>query len=292
MHTMSDPFSSFLQEIQQQLSDPSSPMYLPLLILEQTPPYDPYQAGTWDFGAIAPPTGTTLANNICQPIGMNQNPPAIWIPTPAGNNPPNPVPSLLLTNVLVVGLANAKLTSLVSNPPGSFNLMATINFGQLSGQVQGYTLQPNIVVSGNFTLSQSCCPITPPNNTACSGSSLQEVGTGTFTVTLSGSSGTTALGVSFQGSYPELLVTVQSMTFAQGTMTTSVAIDNIPNQAIWSQQAGVAFNTPGTQQLIINQINQTLASPSSQASLGTVLQNAMNQYLKQQNLYPYGPLPS
>jgi hypothetical protein len=164
-----DPFTSFLNELQQQLSDPNSNLYLPRIVLEQQPPYDPYAAGGWDFGAIAPPEGTTLATSLCGAIGLAQPNPEIWIATPAATSPaPDfPLPVLTLTEVTVIGLANAKLTSLVPNPPNSFNLQATITFGLLSGTVtygnnQSYTLSPNIVVSGRFKMSQSCCAITPP----------------------------------------------------------------------------------------------------------------------------------
>jgi hypothetical protein len=292
-----DPFTSFLNELEQELSNPNSNMYLPRLVLEQQPPYDPYVAGDWPFGSIQPPEGPVLASSICGAIGVAQQPSQIWIATPANNAPAPeyPLPWLKLTNVTVVGLANVKLASLVADPPNSFNLKATIDFGLLSGTApdsnnQPYPLSPNIVVSGSFILGQSCCPITPPNKTSCSGPSNDEIGTGTFTTTIQGSIGSALFEVSFQSQAPELLVNVTNMQFTSGPINTTVAIDKIPNQQIWDQQAQTAFNSSTTQALIVNQINQVLGGTSAQQTLSTVLQASMNQYLQQQNLYPYGPL--
>jgi hypothetical protein len=292
-----DPFTSFLNELEGELSDPSSNMYLPRLVLEQQPPYDPYMAAPWTFGSIQPPEGPVLAKSICGAIGVAQQPSQIWIATPANNSPAPkyPLPYLVLTNVQVVGLANVKLASLVADPPNSFNLKATINFGLLTGTAPDhnnnpYPLSPNIVVTGSFSLGQSCCQITPPNKTSCSGPSNDEVGTGTFTTTIKGSSGSALFEISFQSQAPELLVNVTDMQFTSGPISTTVVIDNIPNASVWDQQAQAAFNNSTTQALIVGQINQVLGGTSAQQTLSSVLQSSMNQYLQQQNLYPYGPL--
>jgi hypothetical protein len=177
-------------------------------------------------------------------------------------------------------------------------LTTTVEFSTLpSGS--GYPTQ--VVIAGNFALTvYCCCPPTSPPGSPCppGGPTDAHTGAGTFSATIPNSSATvvcTVNNLNNPGVIPTL--TADKFSFSVPTnpstggpnMNVSVDITSVPpnQQSAWNKQAMKVFNDPAALTSILNTLIATMNQPSDLAVLANILTTQLDNYLRQQGLYPY-----
>jgi len=252
------------------LNNPSSAYYLPTLITKAG--FAPnYHAGSWQVGTITGDGGSQAAQNICAataPFGQN------YIPTPGS------LPDLQLSDILLNNLDKVSMPSAPqSSGPDGMTITATLYF-------------TNILISGSFILTQSCCPSS--NLQTCDpGSTLPpQVGKGTFTLTIGGQS--TAVAVTHISALAPNTLTVvadsivYTVNYAQMVATVDITnIDDPDQRAKWNVQAAKAFNYLPTQQVMVKAMNADLGGPGPLQQVGQQLTNYIDGYLQSTHQYPY-----
>jgi hypothetical protein len=276
---------------------PGNQYYLPTWLVNNN--YDPYGANkaiSWTV-VLTDPGVIQTAASICPTIDITSSPcqdPNAQFIGAQNNNPtlqlgdPNVQGSLQVT-----GASNADMTAMISDPNNPYNITASGAISTLPN------LPQNVILTGQFTFTQYCCCST--DNVTCQGPPVPEVGTGTFTATMVG---TPTFQIYFQITnlaQNVLDIKVVGMTFTppyqQGTQTpniqVTVNITSIPtgaNRQSYNNMAMLAFNSPSALQNIAQQINVILGDPAQLSFFSTVLTGVIDGYLKDNNLYPFGPL--
>jgi hypothetical protein len=263
-----------LDKLKVQLNDPSSSIYLPTVIKQAG--YDPFTPkDPWSMDSLPAPGGTIAAKNIC--TGVFQSKGEFGIPTPTA-----PLPSLLVTDSTgalgptVTGASNMLVTSMLAG--GSDGRTIT---------VQTY-FSANILVSGNFVLTQSCCQTS--DHKTCAGSPESEVGKGTAVATLGVQQSPPPITVVQQISQlgPNLLTfVVESVQYQPDPSTLDIQAKVIDLPDYWQQSVDEVLGNVQTKQAIIQQINVQLVSSGFLQTLGTQLTTRIDQYLKDNHMYPF-----
>lgn len=262
-----------LDKLKTQLNDPTSSIYLPTIIKNSG--YDPFVGTPWSMDQLPAPGGTLAAKNICTGVFQSQG--EFGIPTPTA-----PLPSLLVTDSTgtkgptVTGASNMVVTSMTAGGADG----RTIN-------VQTY-FSADILVTGNFVLTQSCCQTV--DHKTCADAAEQEIGKGTAVATL---------GV--QQTPPPITVVQQISALAPGVLTfvvNSVQYSPDPNtftiaakvenlEPFWQQSVDEVLGSVQTKQAIIQQINVELVRSGFLTTLGEKLTTQIDQYLKDNHMYPF-----
>lgn len=262
-----------LDKLKAQLNTPGSSIYLPTII--KSAGYDPFVGTPWSMDQLPAPGGTVAAKNIC--TGVFQSRGQFGIPTPT-----TPLPSLLVTDSTgakgptVTGASNMVVTSMTAG--GSDGRTITVQTW-FSAEIQ---------VTGNFVLTQSCCQTS--DHKTCADAAEQEIGKGTAVATL---------GV--QQTPPPITVVQQISALAPGVLTfvvNSVNYNPDPNtfsisakvenlEPFWQQSVDEVLGSVQTKQAIIQQINAQLVSSGFLTTLGNQLTTRIDQYLKDNHMYPF-----
>jgi hypothetical protein len=270
-----------LQGLLPQLNQPG-PNYLPTIIQTRTQfdpqasPYVGYPAGSWPFGSLSGSEGQQGAANICtavQPYG------AIYLPAP----PPNDMPSISLSSIMVKNLSMANVASLhAAGPDNAIMINAVIAWGTL--QAHGFA---GIEISGRFSIVQQCCSASDgvhcdPNTTLNSNN-----GTGSFVLSIPAASVTAQIPI-LTLAPGNLTLGVQSIDFQGDTskMSVTVTIDNIPHADSWATHAQEILDSPAIKQEFNTKISQQLMS--DQGEIAQALTQNIDAYLQSTHQYPYG----
>jgi hypothetical protein len=153
--------------------------------------------------------------------------------------------------------------------------------------VQTY-FSANILVSGNFVLTQSCCQTS--DHKTCAGSPESEVGKGTAVATLGVQQSPPPITVVQQISQlgPNLLTfVVESVQYQPDPSTLDIQAKVIDLPDYWQQSVDEVLGNVQTKQAIIQQINVQLVSSGFLQTLGTQLTTRIDQYLKDNHMYPF-----
>jgi hypothetical protein len=243
--------------------DPQSNLFLPKQIQGQTnPTYEPYVAGHWDAVNLA--AGTAAAAAVCTD-------------EPGGDYvvEPNTTPALLLSNVTIEGVSNAK------PDPMSVNNDVVSASATLSTYDSSVAPTP-LTVLGDFSLTQHCCPT--DDFQTCSGPEVDFTGTGTFAVNILSSNVSATLLLGESGD--NLTVTVQTLDWTASSdasnITATVDIESIPedaNRDSWDTYTEEALNSDEARAQLVVNVQQVLAQPSTLDSLSQLITNAINSIL-------------
>jgi len=291
-----------LLKFQAKANDTTSPYFLPLLLSGLSNPqiFPALTVNQWEF-SLTGFSGEQMAQNICAmtaPFGQVQQPTSstAFPDIVLGKSPQQPVGV-----AQVQGLINATFGTPTISGPGQNIVSVGIQFGAWTQSQVGAKLQPGLApggaalsLSGTFAITQSCC-LADASNNCIPGSTNNQIGWGTFTMTfgsktaggavnVTGSAVSTVSVVSMQP--PQVAVAVSQIQLVVADLSqmnatvdvTSIPIDQHREQ--WNTQAGKALNDPSAKQNIIANINAVLGSPSNLTAIQTLLESQMNAYLK------------
>ena len=261
----------FLQWIANHLWPELTPSYLQKLVVQEG--YDPYKFN-WDLQTVPVPNFQRPAQEICTNTHPQASPP--W--TFSGP------PSVDISGSVITGLSNV---SVIGGPPtvqpdgsGTYDGIVTIALSFPSLNIQ----------NGPFKLTQGCCqPPLGQYNCSSNDPSDQQVGSGTYNLTIQQASGTCTFGVNVQ----PVLVDAQSVkltiTNLSDISVTNINITSIPPNSkpgTWSEYADNAFNTPGAHQALIDAIANALNGANELQHLGAVLTTTITNWMNSGN-YPW-----
>lgn len=297
----SSPLQQLIDELYQELKDPNSSWYAPNLVLSNH--YDPYtgipynpssKGVNWDFGQMTDPDFVTNAASICPTIAIESGNDCVGYK--AAPAPPH-YPTLSLTDVVITGLSNVTVQPPVLGDDG-VTLTTTVDFSQPSA---GSNYPKVVTLAGNFSLTIFCCcpPASNPRAPCESGATIDtRTGSGTFSATIPASSATltcTINNVNNPGVIPTLtankfVMTVPNKPDNSGpNMSITIDITSVPpnEQQGWNNQATKVFNNPQALAAILNQLNTQLNQSGDLQTLGDILTQQLDDYLRAHGLYPY-----
>lgn len=155
-------FEMIFKLLAEKMNDSSSKFYLPELLKNQKPSYEPYLISKWDIGEIQLGTDSELigaADAICSTSTIGNH---------DGKHQGNP--KISMTNIKIAGLSNVKIDgSPIFDSTDDSIVSCKLLFSTLSNP--NY---PPLSISGSFDLTQGCY-----SNTAKQ--SFTQEGQGTFT---------------------------------------------------------------------------------------------------------------
>jgi hypothetical protein len=250
-------------------SNPASSVYLPSAILASTNPVlDPFAAGgPLDLGnmnAINPQGGA----NICATVGPVSE---LYI------NTPNTPLDLTVSEVVVTGLSNIIAAPPLVIQPASSETNQVFGLAAL-GTLAGWSTQ--LGISGNYTLSLSCCPANSENPSTCGGPSSQYTGGGTFSATIASAAVSAAVTVGTDEN-DQLTATVDQVFLhidpnivnpQNVVWTLTINADVNP---VWITQAQQDFDSSLVTGAIVSQIEASMNAPSALSSLSAILTNTI-----------------
>lgn len=255
----------------QALNNPGSPYYLPTVIVNGGfAPAGGFPAGGWSVGAITGDGGVQGAQNICAdtaPFGQNQ------IPVPGA------LPDLQLSDVTIGNLVDVVMPAApTAGGPDGLTVTGTLSFS-------------DIVISGNFVLTQQCCLTTDLKTCQPNTTQPPQQGSGDFKLSIGASSATAVLYIS-EIATNVLTIVCNSISYVVNpqTMNASVNVSSIPDpgqRAKWNVQVDKAFNYLPTQQVIISAMNASLGGADARQKIGAALTAQIDSYLQSTHQYPY-----
>jgi hypothetical protein len=259
--------------------DSKSPFFLPTLLQNQTDPtYEPYQDSTWSPSLLGlPPQG---AVTVCA-TGRDGFP-----MIPVANTT-----QLVFTNVLVLGLSNARLGLPTIDEDA---ITSTVQFGQLTGLPYPNrpglsnlpaTVPTTITISGSYNLQQGCCPTT--DNTTCSGPDVTLAGYGTFVAQITNATATGLVRIAPNASTnaTQLIATVDTLTFTTNTnnFTVSATLEEITDpddQQSFQEFVDSTLSNNATLQIFVDRLNSILTSSDTKTRFGALITAAINTFLE------------
>jgi len=289
-----------LLKFQAKSQDKTSEYFLPVLLSTVSNPqiFPSLTVDHWDFN-LTGDAGSQVAKNICAataPFLENQ------IPTSSSAYPAITLGTsqYFAGKVDVLGLIDASLGTPTVSGPNNDVVNAAIQFGAYTTKDKlPDSVTPGIppdgsalVLSGTFTLNQSCC-LTEDLTTCLPNSQNNQIGWGNFTMTFG--SKTTAGAPNVTGSAvaqvlvasmqpPQVAIKVSQILLTVSDLDqvkTTVQITSIgDHQKEWNEQAEKALNDPSAKNNIIANVNAVLGSPNNLTAIQTLLQDQMNAYLK------------
>ena len=291
-----------LLKFQAKANDPTSDYFLPLLLSGITNPliFPILTVRQWEF-TLTGEDGTQFAQNICASTA-----PIFKVQIPSSSKA---FPDIILGesikqpagNLQIQGLIDASFGTPVVSGPDQNVVTTAIQFGAWEASKVPAKLQPGLppagsalVLSGTFSMDQSCC-IADQNNACIAGTQNIQTGWGTFTMTFGAK--TSSGGVNVTGATvgavsvvsmqpPQVALAVNQITLAVADlaqMNATIDVTSIPidqHRAEWNKQAEKAMNDEGTKKNIIANVNAVLGSPDNLTSIQSLLEDQMNAYLK------------
>jgi hypothetical protein len=291
-----------LLKFQAKANDPTSNYFLPLLLSGIASPviFPELTVEQWEF-SLTGDDGTQMAQNICATTAPWDQ---VQIPSSS-----TAFPDIILGasvkqpagNLQIKGLIDASLGTPTVSGPDQNVVSTAIQFGAWGVSKMPSTLQPGLpadgsalVLSGTFTMNQSCC-FADPSNRCVPGTTNTQTGWGTVTMTfgartaggdvnVTGSASGTVSVVSTNPPQVAMAASAITLSVADLTqMTATIDVTSIPvnkHRQQWNQQADKAMNDPSTKRNIISNINAVLGSPNNLNSIQRLLEGQMNAYLK------------
>src|SRR5271165_68518 len=273
------------------INTPGTSYYLPTWVL--TNGYDPYgktEAITWSV-ALTDQTVIQTAASICAQLYQNgevcKDPNAFYIA--ASGNPP-----VLVAggndpgDLLISGFSNAVMASMTSQTSDPYTIVAIAKFSTLPN------FPPNAVISGKFTFTEYCC--CSLDQKVCTTTPEAAVGSGKFIATIDGSATATITFKITDLSPGVLTIGVQGINLVMPTkngnpaITITIDITSIPkgvNSKTYNDAAMEAFNSPQGLNNIAAQINSIMNQPVQLATIGDILTQVIDGYLKNSHQYPF-----
>jgi len=273
------------------INTPGTSYYLPTWV--QTNGYDPYgktEAITWAV-TLTDKTVIQTAASICAQLYQDgdvcKDPNAFYIAAPenppvlvaGGNNP---------GDLLISGFSNAVMASMTSQANDPYTIVAIAKFSTLPNY------PPNGVISGKFTFTEYCC--CSLDQKVCTTTPEAAVGSGKFIATIDGSA-TATITFRITDLAPGVLtIGVQGINLVMPTkggnpaITITIDITSIPkgvNSETYNKAAMEAFNSSQGLNNIASQINAIMNQPVQLATIGDILTQVIDGYLKNSHQYPF-----
>ncbi|MEI9918538.1 MAG: hypothetical protein WDO14_07025 [Bacteroidota bacterium] len=267
--------SFVVSQLSNDANDPTKPVFLPQKIKgASSPVLDPYIVNDqWPLGDVSgfyPSAGMTICGSIGATQGLSE------ISTPGS------AVDLTLSGIQIAGASNAFVYPLLV-AGNDINALAVF------GQVNNWT-PAKLVVSGNFSISVSCCQTL--DFQYCSSPSTPYVGTGTFSATFAKAGLTANILVSVQGVSPKdqkLVATVTSIEFLcdpnildENNLVFDVNITSIPagQSAQWDAMVEKLFNSPEGATAIVGQIKAQMNQSTVLGQISAIVTNALSDLLQ------------
>lgn len=270
--SLQDVVQKLLNQVYPELIDPNSPYYLPTFIKANK--YDPYGPFEWNKIPMSGQGIVTASQQICN----DSHPPTeSWIPS----TKTTPNIQLDLSDSYINGLAQLQMPN-APTAGGADGTTVTARMQYLSP----------ITLTGNFTLTQWCCPTT--DGVTCSGPDTPpSVGNGTYIATIESAAvvvvfsiTTIEEGVLDLGNFS--VVFAASPTPPNMTITAKITSIQPPSdQPGYEKIAEQALNDPTFLTNVVNQINNTMNSTDALGTLQSILTQEIDNYLKANHLYPF-----
>jgi hypothetical protein len=282
---------NMLDSVLPTINTPGTSYYLPTWV--QTNGYDPYgkkDGITWaviltDKNVIQ--TAASICAQLYQDGEVCKDPNAFYIAAPghppvlvAGGNSPG--------DLLISGFSNAVMASMTSQTNDPYTIVAIAKFSTLPNYA------PNAVISGKFTFTEYCC--CSLDQKACTTAPEAAVGSGKFTATIDGSA-TATITFKITDLAPGVLtIGVQGVNLVMPTkngnpaITIKIDITSIPkgvNSKTYNDAAMEAFNSPQGLSNIASQMNNIMNQPVQLETMGDILTQVIDGYLKNSHQYPF-----
>jgi hypothetical protein len=239
--------AAFIQELYQGATDPTSGIYLPVVLLEQVAPVDPLgpvDAVLGDLGALDP----GLPSELCAAVS-------------SGTIAQPPTAVMSVSGLELIGLGY----SLPAQPTVSGQQVSVAIELAAAPAVNGMPPPQPLQFAGAFSIALSCCP--SADGKTCSGATQPTPVTGTVTVTFTGA--TAAFTLTFASDFS---VVVDSIVFAAQGVTTAFQVATPTDQGpALSSLLNTALATPAANAAIIAAVNMALSRRPLLATLGSAL---------------------
>jgi hypothetical protein len=257
------------------LINQDSKFYLPKLIKEQEPSYDPF----WTKSFPSPPREAMMPGSkaICSLVANARKPPINGAPTWGAE--------VTLYEACIKGLSNAEPNvPVVTDTRDGAIVSVVARFSVIHG------MQPNITINGRFQLHQTCCIKDDEHvNNPCQADDPQfgADADGTFTGTIASSQVDIRATVGVKNDNSGLNIDITSLavsaneTPANVTVTVDItSMDPGPDRNTWNQYAAEAFEAPSSLRTMVAGLNQAVNSPDTRATLSKKLTDAVNAIIK------------
>lgn len=264
-----------------ELSNPNSPNYLPKLI--QSAGFDPYTPGTdWNVGQLQGVGGGDGAAAVCNVAVDSDN---FGLPAEGDRQ----YPSLKLPNPTISGLSNVSAKRPIAGGPDGRTITLSLSFPMPS------RAEDPMDFHGDFQLDQYCCqskkPYGAPGAACIAGTTKEFQGSGTFEMKISESSSTATLRITKLDN-DVLELALDAITFVAEADDVSITADitSIPEdqRSTWNNYANGALGQSSVHESIVAQIQATLQEDGARNQIASVIQKRLVEYLKANNLYPFG----
>jgi len=273
------------------INTPGTSYYLPTWV--QANGYDPYGKDDGITWAVTLTDKTVLqtAASICAQLYQDENvckdPNAFYIAAP-GNPPVLVAGGKNKGDLLISGFSNAVMTSMTSQASDPYTIVAIVNFSTLPNY------PPNGVISGKFTFTEYCC--CSLDQKVCTTAPEAAVGSGNFTAKIDGSATATITFKIIDLAPGVLTIGVQGINLVMPTkngnpaITITIDITSIPkgvNSKTYNDAAMEAFNSPQGLSNIASQMNHIMNQPVQLETMGDILTQVIDGYLKNSHQYPF-----